>query len=1323
LLPLALHADRIAVQRELAKLARPRKRPLTAETEAKIRRSLVLRLENSARIRQARQTGRPTPHFDPRLPITAKQTEIIAAINDHPVLIVSGETGSGKTTQLPKFCLAAGRGVAGRIGCTQPRRIAAITVAERIAEELNQPMGQSVGYKIRFTERVSRQSIIKIMTDGILLAETQSDPFLNTYDTLIIDEAHERSLNIDFLLGFLKTLIKKRRDLKLIITSATIDTEKFAKAFDSAPVVEVSGRMYPVKTRYLPPDADTAAADNGAGYVEHAMTAVDALQARSLIGDILVFMPTEQDIRDTCELIEGRRYKGVVVLPLFARLAAAQQRQVFAPSAARKIIVATNIAETSLTIPGIMYVVDTGLARISQYLPRSRTTALPVVPISRSSADQRQGRCGRVADGVCIRLYDQADYEARPLYTLPEVLRANLAEVILRMIALNLGEVERFPFIDRPADRNIADGINLLVELGAIVSSQQGPQGRRGHPPRPRYQLTDKGRLMARLPVDPRLSRMLIEAARKGCLAQVTVIAAALSIQDPRERPAERQSEADQAHALFADPLSDFVTLLNIWHRFEQVVRTRRSWSSVKKFCQAHFLSFRRMREWQDILRQLGELLQEHGLAETDADQFPTGTGADAPQGFGLLYTLIHQSILCGFLSNIAQRREKKIYTAARQQEVMIFPGSGIFKDPGDWIVAAEMVETNRRYARTAACIDSAWLESIAGQQCKYSYRDPRWERRREQVMVTEQVSLYGLIIVPGRSVPLGPKDPATANEIFIRSALVAGDLRKPPAFLVHNRRLLAEAGDAEARLRRRDLCVDENDIYEYYHRRLDGIYDLKGLKERIRAAGGDGFLCMTPEQLWRSRPDEIQLARFPDRLKLVGGGFRCSYRFDPGQEDDGITVRIPLSEASSVQAAELEWLVPGLLDEKIAALLKCLPKQYRKQLVPLSRTAAVISAEMTRAPGSLKSTLSRFIHQRFGVDIPAAAWSDDNLPEHLKMRVAVTDATGRVVKSGRNRQVLSVAAPAPANDARLQAARQRWERTGITDWDMHDLPETISLEGDSTGQGKLYPALTVEEDRVSLRLHQDRQSARAAHCKGVARLLEIRLAQEVKHLRKNITLSGFARNQAGYFGGPAFLENQLVESILTKFLARDLRSLSEFAACLANLKAVGLQRQGRAKLTATEAVLQAYHDTRSQLHRLEETNADNPAVLERMAALRGELDRLVPRNFSALYDVERLGHLVRYLKAMAIRAQRAAVDLEKDQSRQRLVERHHRRLQILVTGLSPDVSDDKRKALEEYFWMIEEYKISLFAQEVKTAFPISDKRLERLFREIERMA
>jgi ATP-dependent helicase HrpA len=1350
LLPRVLAVDRAAAKREIRRLLTLKDRSRAGSKSSLGFEHLLKRLQASERKRSRRRDNLPDLQFKGKLPIFAKKDEIVQAIADHPVIVVSGETGSGKTTQLPKFCLAAGRGVDGIIGCTQPRRIAATTVARRVAAELDQDLGQAVGYKIRFKDRTPKDGYIKFMTDGILLAETQSDPLLSAYDTIIVDEAHERSLNIDFILGILQTLVNQRDDLKLIITSATIDTEKFSKAFNSAPVIEVSGRLYPVEVEYL--DADSGDGGNGdATHVDLAAGAVRRILSQTRGGDILVFMPTEQDIRETCDLIESQKPAGCRVLPLFARLTTAEQKRVFARLRQRKIIVATNVAETSITIPGIKYVIDSGLARISRYSPRTRTTSLPVLPVSKSSADQRKGRCGRVEDGVCIRLFSEDDYQARSQYTPPEILRANLADVILRMISLKLTDIAEFPFIDRPDSKSIKDGFNLLFELGAIkkrpkdkgirkkkADSAYQKSGAKGYPsratdsgsradgddePHRAVVLTAKGRIMAKIPLDPRLSRMLIEAQKEQCVAEIAVIAAALSIQDPRERPAEETREADRMHALFDDPNSDFVTLLNLWIRYHACWKKRKSNNQMKRYCREYYLSFKRMREWRDIHGQIRDMLAEHGIIEKKIQLKVRDANYDLDPA-NSKYRALHNSILSGFLSNIAMKKDKYIFRAGKGREVMIFPGSGLFDKTGGWIVAAEVVETSRVFARTVANIDSGWLEGIGRDLCNYTYLNPHWEKNRGDVAATEQVSLFGLIIVPERTVSYGKVNAEEASDIFIQCALVNGDVKKPFAFMKHNQKLIDGIKDIENRFRRRDILINEPELFSFYKERLPGIYDIRKLAQFLKKKGNDRFLRMNREDLLLYDPDDAAIAQFPDQLELAGHPFNCAYAFEPGKNNDGVTVKIPATLASSVPAEAMDWLIPGLYPEKIEGLIKGLPKTYRKRLVPVKDTVEIICQEMPKTEGSLISALGNFIYQRFGVDIPAGAWSNETLPDHLKMRISITASNGKQLRVGRDPSILRREAADRAASDEFETLRGKWEKSGLTAWDFGDLPDHISESGKIRAKWIAYPALEKDpqtDKRVNLRLFQQRDQARAAHLTGVQTLYSIHFAKDLKFLKRQLALPADKSALADYFGGARQFEKQLYQHFVQTLFSKDIRRQKEFFAYAENT-GPKILASGRELLQSTLPVLTAYHEARSQIYRFQAGNRINPKIQALFHDLLDGLKRLVPENFVALYHQDRYIHLERYIKALMIRAQRAPVDFEKDQAKAAEVGKFTDGLNQLLKTLSPSASEEKRQAIEDYFWMLEEYKVSVFAQELKTAIPISAKRLKDKWGQIERM-
>jgi len=1240
-----------------------------------------------------RSAARPRLVYPPELPITARREEIVRAIRSRPVVILSGETGCGKSTQIPKMCIEAGRGLRGMIAVTQPRRIAAVTIAGRIAEEMGEPVGRSVGYKIRFEDTTPRDAWIKVVTDGMLLAETQGDPRLLAYDTLVIDAAHERSLNIDFLLGIARTLLPVRRDLRLVITSATLDIEKFRAAFDDPPVIQVGGRTYPVEVEHRPPDPESKEDQD---YTEAAVAAVDYLRAEKKPGDVLVFMPTEQDILETCEKLEGRRYAGVTVLPLYARLPGAQQGRVYHVTGP-KIVVATNVAETSLTIPGIRYVVDTGLARISQYLPGARINSLPGRPVSKSSADQRKGRCGRVSDGLCLRLYSEDDYNERADFTPPEIQRSNLAEVILRMISLRLGHPARFPFLDRPSAAAVKDGFETLFELGAI--RLEGSE----------HVLTEMGRRMARMPLDPRLSRMLIEAVKEGCLRETAVIAAALSIRDPRERPLDKAAQADQMHAPFREASSDFLTLLNIWERFHGDFEGLKSQSQKRRFCHEHFLSYPRMREWAFVHAQILDILREMRV--------PLGRTRKAEMNKAL-YAAVHRSILAGILSNIAVLKEKNIYTAAKGREAMLFPGSSLFNKSPHWIAAAEMVKTSRLFARQAARILPEWLEELGGALCRKSHSDPRYDVDRGQAVCTERVTLFGLEIVSGRTVAFGPIDPEEAHRVFVREALGEGKAREPLRFLVQNLALKARLETAEEKLRRRDILADEDRMAEFYEARLGGVFDVKGLRDRIHRHGGDGFLVMTEADLIEQEPDEAELKQFPDDLRLGERRFRALYKFAPGEKDDGVTLRVPAERIGSVRPEPLEWGVPGLLREKIEALIRGLPKRHRKLLVPVGEKVDLIMAEMPRAEESLFAALTRFVKARFRAEIPASAWAEVDLPPHLRMRVAVTDPRGRELAAGRDLEALKRMGrdgEVEPETAEWKKAQARWERSGLDPWGFEALPEAVPV-----GYGAAaYPGLAVADGKPAARLFRERAEAAASHAAAIEAILMGLFAKDVKYMERHVVLPAEAAKPALFFGGKAAVEKALLERLKAEVLRPGLRSGAELRA-YADGVVRALFERGQALVQTAEAVLEAYGKARAAI---EGIAAANPAS-KTLAALRDELrtgiEALAPKDVFGAAPAAFLARLPSYLEALAVRAARVRVDPEKDLKKAAQVEPFLKALAGLEAKAAKSGGPALKAGIEELRGMIEEFKISVFAPEVKAAATVSPKRLSEKIRQIE---
>ncbi len=1258
------------------------------------------------------------PSYPGELPITERREQIVNAVRDHQVLVITGETGSGKSTQIPKFCLEAGRGRNGLIGCTQPRRIAAITLAGRVSEELGQQGGKLVGYKIRFQDRTARTTRIKFMTDGILLAEAQRDRYFRAYDTIIVDEAHERTLNIDFLLGILKQTLPRRPELKVIITSATIDPEKFSDAFGGAPIIEVSGRTYPVDVWYRPAETADGEAED-VTYIDQAVQAVDLLRrSPAKRGDILVFMPTESDIRETTQRLEEKRYLNTVVLPLFGRMAAGDQQRIFAPISEDKIVVATNVAETSITIPRIKYVVDTGLARIAQYNARSRTQSLPVAPVSRASTDQRKGRCGRVEAGICVRLYSEKEYLDRPLYTPPEIQRSNLAEVILRMLYLRLGRIQDFPFLDPPSPTAIKDGFGVLRELGAVDEHQR---------------ITPTGKMMARLPLDPRISRMLLEARQENSLRELTILAAALSIQDPRERPLDQETQADQAQAIFRDPQSDFVSLLRIWQgcwqepvlnnevntiqdtRAETVSKKngrngrqlpRRSTSQVRKFCREHFLSFRRMREWSDIFEEIRSILDELG----DFVENPAPATYDA----------IHRSILSGYLSQVAMRKEKNIYTAARGHQAMLFPGSNLFNRGGSWIVASELVQTSRLFARTVANINPEWLEEIGRHLCKYSWSEPHWEKKRGQVVALEKATLYGLTIVEKRKVNYGRINPKEAREIFIRSALVEGDVSGRYGFLEHNRELVAKIEALESKTRRRDLLVDEQVLFQFYDERIPGIADIRSFDRLLKDRRGDDFLKMTEEDLLRAQPDFAALEDFPDSIAAGGLELPAKYSFSPGGEDDGITLTVPVHALPSLYPERFEWLVPGMLPEKVLILLKSLPKGIRKHMVPVSDTARTIWQDLRFGEGDFYLQLSEKSHARTGLRIPPEQWDRNQLPDHLKVRFEIVGPKGNILGAGRDLQGLKPLTMERHEDRLWHDARKRWECTDIGRWTIGEVPASVEIGCDALGLPRLaYPGLTDEDGTVALRLFPDAERASESTRAGLMRLYRNIFAQELKQFRKDWAFPEQYAAKVFFMGPIKEASAGLYDYILREIFELHLPQHPDRERFHKNIDRVS----GRLGLLGNEIrkevleIVSERHETRSVLDRFKKMAGGNGAVLQRLAVISKEVETLAPSDFLKSPGLF-LRSIPRYLKALRIRAERAYASPEKDLAKEQQIASFRANAEALEKRIMGRPTEPGLEFLKTLRQMIEEFKISIFAPEIKTLFPISAKRIEKKLQE-----
>ena len=1238
------------------------------------------------------------------LPIVAHRLEIVQAIRAGQVVIIAGDTGSGKTTQLPKMCLEAGRGIRKRIGCTQPRRIAAIAVAERVAEELGES-ASLVGYKIRFKDQTTRNTRLKFMTDGILLAEAHHDRNLSAYDTIIIDEAHERSLNIDFLLGLLKQLLNRRPDLSVLITSATIDTSRFAKHFGNAPVIEVSGRTFPVEVRYQPLDPEKEE-EGEQSYVDQAVQAVCDLCRNEGPGDILVFMPSERDILETVEALTVRLDKrgggqAPVVLPLFGRLSPGDQKKIFQPVKGRKIVVATNVAETSITVPGIRYVVDTGLARMASYNVRARTSKLPIVPVSQASCDQRKGRCGRVGPGICVRLYSEEDYRNRPEYTPPEILRTNLAEVILRMTSLRLGDPARFPFLDPPSGRAIQDGYELLVELGALDRKRR---------------LTAHGRLMARLPLDPRISRMIIEARDQNALREVTVIAAGLSIQDPRVRPADKEAAADAAHARFVKAPSDFLFYLALWDAYHATFDKLQSLSRMRKFCAGHYLSFLRMREWRDIHEQICQVLAEE-------PGFSLNTQPATPDA-------IHRAILSGNLRNIAVKKEKNLYQTGGGKEVMIFPGSSQYGKTGDWLMAAEMVETSRLYARTVAGIEPEWIEPLAGELCRSSYSEPHWEKGRGQVVAFEKVSLFGLVIVPRRKVNYGLIKPEEAREIFIQSALIEGELKGEYPFLAANAALVAKLQDMEDRLRLRTIMADEYTLLRFYEERLaPEVRDQRSLNQWLKNPGAQDRLIMTIDDIRQELPEAAALEQFP--LFLIAGEFELplSYRFAPGEEDDGVTVTIPLSLAPHLGQELFEWLVPGMLAEKVVFLLKGLPKSLRKQLVPIPQTAAEIVRDLPFGRGSLYRAMEQVIDDSFRLRISGRDWPLSDLPPHLKFRFCLLDGQGKIVTVTRDFSEIKDGAAGQAevfSPGQIAELKARWEQKNITPDQFGQTPAALAVSGAGGAlQGYIYPGLCFDgQTEVSRRLFMKEDEARHSTRLVLLRLYCDVFSRQIKTLRKDLAIprSHWALYEG--LGSHEQINEDLWNCIL--FTVFDIReglpiSAGQFADRVEKVKQQGLFPLCR---EIYDAVILALQERRATLDAIAKSAGTTlppgrgKVQAERFAEYRRQVSMIMPADFLQWVALPRLTAMCRYLKALRIRLERARVSPGKDEIKARQIAVHEERYARAMSWENP--SAVLLGHLREYREMIEEYKVSLFAQELGTAFPVSEKRLDKKWGELE---
>jgi len=1318
------------------------------------------RERESAEQRAAREAAalfrNPLPPitFPEELPVSGRRAEIAEALSRHQVVIVSGETGSGKTTQLPKICLELGRGQKGLIGHTQPRRIAASSTAKRIAVELGSPLGEHVGYKVRFNDTLSKGASVKLMTDGILLAETQTDPLLKAYDTIIIDEAHERSLNIDFLLGYLKQILPRRPELKVIITSATIDAERFARHFTQegkppVPVIEVSGRLYAVEVRYRPVEREQVLAPGAQGADAKGARTAAARDKRDLMdaivdgvdevcrigsGDVLVFLPGEREIRDAAEALRKHHPPHVEILPLFARLSVEEQDRVFRTTNARRIVLATNVAETSLTVPGIRYVVDAGLARVKRYSYRNKVEQLQVEPVAQSAANQRAGRCGRVADGVCIRLYDEQDFLQRPKFTDPEILRSSLASVILRMKSLHLTDVESFPFIEPPPGRAIADGYQLLQELGAVDDDNQ---------------LTALGRKLAKLPLDPRVGRMILAAQEYACLSEVLIVAAALSVQDPRDRPVEHQQAADEAHKKFADEKSEFLSYLKIWKWFENAIEHKKSNRQLMDSCRATFLNQLRLREWRDVHSQLLTIVKEQGWR---TNELPA------------TYEQLHMALLTGLLGNIGFKGEDEpggAYLGARGIRFHVWPGSHLSKKPGKWIVSAELVETTRLYARCVARIEPEWIEKIGGHLLKKSWGEPRWEKRPAQVTASERATLYGIVVYSQRRINYGQKNPAEAREIFIRDALVGGDYDTRLPFFAHNHKLVREIENLEHKSRRQDVLVDEQLIAAFYDGQIPAdVVNGAGFEKWYKDASHDNpkLLFLNRDDLMRHEAAGITTDLFPKKMMAAGLEMQLSYHFEPGTPRDGVTLTVPLYALNQLSRERCEWLVPGMLKEKVHLLLKTLPQKQRRHMVPLPDYAAKFCERTEFARGDLIDAIIADIRKQITISVLTSDFKPEQLPAHHFMNFKVVDEHGRQLDMGRNLATLQAeyglqarqsfqrmaeggnapassaqlaqlagGSPAPAkpkhggivadtargaSPARAPAAAPAPapQHTNITTWSFGELPELLEIT-----QGKLsligFPALVDKGAHCDLEVFDDPNVAARTHRIGLRRLFMLQMRDQIKFVEKSIPNLQQMGMQFMAMGTQEELRDQIIAKAIDIACLQDPLPVDE--ASFNKRKDEGKSRivllvNEIARLVSQ--VLTEYHGLPKRLQGV------NPQVAQDM---QQQLQGLVHKRFLIENEFSQLSHFPRYLKAMNVRLEKLRADPARDARSMAEWNQAAAPYQRLMRDKSAGKNTDPK--LVEYRWMLEELRVSLFAQELRTPMPVSVKRLMKVWESMQR--
>ncbi|WP_019616612.1 ATP-dependent RNA helicase HrpA [Psychromonas ossibalaenae] len=1272
-----LYKDQFRLARRIdgaAKLATPEK---VEQTLTKI----AIDIQVSMDTRKRRFDNLPEVSY-PDLPVSQKKDEIAEAIRDNQVVIIAGETGSGKTTQIPKICLELGRGVSGLIGHTQPRRLAARTVANRIAEELDSTLGETVGYRVRFTDKVSEQSYIKLMTDGILLAEIQNDRFLSQYDTIIIDEAHERSLNIDFLLGYLKRLLPRRPDLKVIITSATIDPERFAQHFTDrngkkAPIIEVSGRTFPVETLYRSLE-DYAGGDQ----IEGIFNAVDELQ-RLGRGDILIFMNGEREIRDTAEALTRRKLRDTEVLPLFARLSVAEQNRIFQSHRGQRIVLATNVAETSLTIPGIKYVIDTGTVRISRYSYRTKVQRLPIEPISQASANQRKGRCGRVSEGVCIRLYDEDDFLSRPEFTDPEILRTNLSSVILQMLSLGLGELNKFPFVQPPEDRNIKDGLSLLEELGAVDLNVKDP----------RKKLTPLGRQLAKLPVDPRLARMILAAGKFGCVHEVMVISAALSIQDPRERPMDKQQASDEKHRRFFDKDSDYMAFVNLWNYLKEQ-RNELSSNQFRKMCQKEFLAYMRVREWQDIYAQIKQVTDE---LDIKVNQQPSNFDA------------VHQALLAGLLSHIGFKDKEAEYLGARNSKFFMFPGSGLFKKQPKWAMVAELVETSKLFGRIAARIKPEWVEQQAQHLIKRSYNEPHWQKKSGVVGAFENQILYGLPIVTKRKVTYTKIDPVLCRELFIRHALVEGEFITRHQFFKDNQALLEDIEELEHKSRRRDILVDDETLYYFYDQHIPSNvasakqFDSWWNREKKK---NPELLNYQREQVMAHGADKVTANAYPDFWQQGPFKLKLSYAFEPGTKQDGVTVDVPLALLNQVQGTGFDWQIPALREELLIALIKTLPKTLRRNFVPAPNYAEAAMAVMEPLKMPLLEAFEKQLLRMTGVIIPEKSWDISVLPAHLKMNFNVINDNGKSVALGTDLALLQHELKGEVKETLSKVSKQGIEKTDLVEWNFGKLPTSFS-KNHGGYEVKAFPALVDKNKSVAIELFDSQEKALRANQNGLRRLVLLNVPSPIKYLQQSLPNKAKLGLYFNPFGQVKDLIDDCIACAVDAILkeTKPAQNEDEFEAQKEKVRAE-LADRTLVITQLVEEVLTLAHAVNKKLK-----GKVDLTMLVAQGDIKSQLQRLIFPGFACQIGEAKLPDLKRYLTALEKRLEKLPVNPTQDRLHTIAVSELETRYSALCKTM---MTNEKEHAqLAEIYWMMEELRVSFFAQQLGTAYPISEKRIK----------